>query len=251
MDAASRTGAGRTARTSRPGEQADQVEQERRPLWSNIAVGGVVSSLGIGVVVAVVAHPRANVRVGFNSFRHHETFDYHGIAYVGPLIAESIEARVDWFPFAGKFHVSPGVMLYDANRAEMRLSVPGGHTFEIGGSRYVSNRTKPIVGSARVSFNSPRPMLVFGWGHLIPAGNKRFGVAIEAGVVFQGAPNVSLNIEGSVCDRPDESNCVDVATDTGVQRDLASERVLLTNHESGHIYLRFYPVMSLAVSYKF
>src|SRR5580765_6534586 len=91
-----------------------------------------VSTLGIGVDVAVPVGERVNVRGGFNTFGLSHDFDQSNITLAARLKLRSIVALMDWFPFAGGFHVSPGVMLHNGNRVDANASVPAGKRFSLG-----------------------------------------------------------------------------------------------------------------------
>ena len=64
--------------------------------------------------------PRANVRVGFNTFTFNRDFDDDGITLAAKLKLRSVSAYFDWFAFGGGFHISPGVMLYNGNEVGIR-----------------------------------------------------------------------------------------------------------------------------------
>jgi hypothetical protein len=94
---------------------------QARPASAQTAHGGVLvnlSTLGYGFGAAVPVGERANVRVGVNLLTFSHDFDNDGITMAAQLKLRSVNAYFDWFPFAGGFHVSPGVMLYNGNRVE-------------------------------------------------------------------------------------------------------------------------------------
>ena len=43
-------------------------------------------------------------------------FEDDGITLDATLTLRSASAHLDWFPFGGGFHLSPGVMLYNGNQ---------------------------------------------------------------------------------------------------------------------------------------
>jgi hypothetical protein len=217
---------------------------------SRAGVGVRVSTLGFGVEVGVAVHARANVRVGVNMFQHSDTFNYHGIDYTGPLIVRSFDAHVDWFSFGGQFHVSPGAVLYNGNKGDLRASAPPGRPFTLGDTSYVSDICNPVSGSVLVDFRRTSPTFLVGWSDLLSGRHRHFSVPFEAGFVFEGAPSVSLNLGGSAC-LSTGAACRSVAADAGIQNDVRAEQERIRTHEATHLYLRVYPVASMSVRYRF
>src|ERR1051326_3138244 len=132
----------------------------------NIAIGGHVSTLGIGGDVAVRVSDRSNLRGGFNLFSYAWTFDKDGIRYDGHVQLRSAEAEFDWFPFSGSFHVSPGLMAYYGNEVDTDASVPTGRTFTLGSTTYISPAI-PVLGVGHIGFNKVVPAIRVGWGNLV------------------------------------------------------------------------------------
>ena len=80
-----------------------------------------MSMLGPGVQVATPLSQRTNLRFGFNMFNYNRTFDKDGISYRGQMNWRSAEAHLDWFPFGGGFHFSPGALAESTGICEHRL----------------------------------------------------------------------------------------------------------------------------------
>jgi hypothetical protein len=197
-------------------------------------------------VAARVTH-HTNVRAGFNMFNYSRDFHKDSINYGGQLQFKTVEAHYDIFPFAGKFHVSPGVLAYIGNPITANAAVPGGQSFTLGGTTYYSDTVTPVTGSGNIKFNQVSPMATFGWGNLIPRNHGHFSVPVELGAVFQGSPKAALNLAGNVCDSPGV-NCRPVATDTNVQSHIVSEQTKLNNSMS---FFKVYPIISVGFGYSF
>lgn len=123
--------------------------------FSRLGIAIKISSLGPGIEAATPLTFRSNLRAGFNMFNYDRSFNQDGITYAGQLRFRSVEAHYDWFPFAGTFHLSPGVLVYNGNQLAANASVPGGKTFTLNHTTYASDPTDPINGTARST--SPRP----------------------------------------------------------------------------------------------
>ena len=211
-------------------------------------VGLKVSLLGGGIEGAVRVSHRSNVRAGFNMISYSRGFNKDGVAYNGQLGFKTIEAHYDFFPFAGGFHVSPGVLIYAGTPITATAAVPGGQTFSLGGTQYYSDTAAPVTGNGTIKFNRAAPMATIGWGNLIPRSeHKHFSIPFEIGVAFQGSPKAALGLAGNVCDAPG-GNCRSVASDPTVQANILSEQNKINNSMS---FFKVYPIISTGIGYKF
>jgi hypothetical protein len=122
-----------------------------------VAVGARVSLLlGIEAESAVELTRKSNLRGGFNFFTYDFNQTKDNLAYNAGLHLRSAEALYDWFPFAGRFHLSGGAPLYNANQIKAGVSTRGGQSFTLGGTSYVSDPTNPVSGSATLGLDQNR-----------------------------------------------------------------------------------------------
>ena len=212
-----------------------------------IGIGFKTSLLGLGADIAVPVTHRSNVRFGFATFNYTRGFDKDGVSYSGKLGLRSVQALYDFFPFAGGFHLSPGVMLYNGDQLTANAAVPGGQSFSLGGSDYVSDPSNPLNGNGKLQFSKAGPMFLFGFGNLARRSERHFGMTFDIGAVYQGVPRTTLNLAGGACDTTG-LNCRDVASDPTIQSNILSEQAKI-NHSI--TLLRFYPIISLGFGYKF
>lgn len=214
------------------------------------SVAGVavkIGTLGYGFDVAVPVGERLNARGGASFFTWNHDFDTDGINLAAQLRLRSVSASLDWFPFAGGFHVSPGVMLYNGNEVNATATVPAGRRFSLGNDDYVSNAASPVSGNLNVAFKRVAPSLVVGWGNIVPRGDRRWSIPVELGVVYSRAPTGVLTLGGSAC-AVNGSNCRSIASDPTLQSNLAREQSDLNNDLD---VLKIIPVISFGFSYKF
>jgi hypothetical protein len=212
-----------------------------------VGIGVSASSLGLGIQGAVSVTSRSNIRAGINAFNFDHSFVKDGINYGGQLKLRSAQITYDQFLIGG-FHVSPGVLIYNGNRVNASASVPGGQPFTLAGTNFYSSQANPVTGSGTLSVDKVAPMLLMGFGNLLPRSERHFGLNFEFGVVYQGSPRARLNLGGSSCLVSPVSGCVNTATDPIVQTNVLSEQTKLNNDLSPY---KFYPVVSLGFSYKF
>src|SRR6266481_4131511 len=224
-----------------PAVPAKESSEGRFP----IGVGVKVSMLGIGGEVAVAVSHRSNVRFGFNAFSYGHTFDKDGVTYKGTLDLRSAQATYDLF-FLKEFHISPGVLVYNGNNVTANASVPGGQSFTLNNTNYVSDVADPVSGTGKLAVYKAAPMLLVGFGNLVPR-SRHFSTSFEIGAAYQGPPRVALNLSGSACDSTGLF-CRSISSDPTIQANLVSEQAKLNKSASPY---KFYPVLSFGVGFKF
>ncbi|HEU5021446.1 MAG TPA: hypothetical protein VFT60_06130 [Bryobacteraceae bacterium] len=211
-------------------------------------VGVSAGTLGIGPQAAISITRLSNIRGGANFFSYNDSFTKDGVHYDGALKFRSIQLTWDqYFPHLGGFHISPGALLYDGNSGHAAAQVPGGSSFTLGSATYYSSAADPVSGTGDIAFNKAAPMILIGFGNLVPRSNRHFGVNVDLGVVFQGSPNAKLNLAGTACLNAAQTACLN-ASDPAVQANVLSEQKKI-NHDLDPF--RYYPIVSLALSYRF
>jgi len=214
-----------------------------------VGVAVKFSLFGAGAEAAVRVAHRSNVRAGFNMITYDRTFNKDGVSYAGQLQFKTVEAHYDFFPWAGGFHISPGILAYIGDPITATASVPANQSFSLGGVNYYSDPANPAHGTGKITFNQAAPTVTVGWGNLVPRKmNKHFSVPFEIGAAFQGSPKATLNLGGNVCVTAPGVNCVNAATDPNVQSNVVSEQNKVNNSMS---FFKVYPIISLGVGYKF
>ena len=120
------------------------------PDLGRVGVGVKMSLLGGGIELAARVTHHSNLRAGFNMISYSRTFNKDGIAYQGELDFKTVEAHYDIFPFAGRFHISPGVLAYIGDPITASLKVPAGQSFSLGGQQFFSDSTTPVTGNGKI-----------------------------------------------------------------------------------------------------
>ena len=215
--------------------------------WGRVGAGVRISTLGAGGEVAVALTHTTNLRGGFNFFTYSRGYDNSGIHYEGDLQWASGEAHFDWFPMGHAFHLSPGLMFYNDNHVNATASIPGGQTFTLNDTGYLSSPTNPVGGTAKLYFTKVDPTVMLGFGNLVPRNGSHFSINFEVGVAFEGSPKINLNLNGTAC-APDGTNCQDVATTPSIQNNVQGERNKLAHDLEP---FKYYPLISLTIGYRF
>ena len=203
--------------------------------------------LGAGVDVAVPLGSRVNIRGGFSGLSVSHEFEDDGLVLDANLRLRSASAHLDWFPFGGGFHLSPGVMFYNGNEMQATVRADAGGVFELNNRTYLSDPADPVRGDASVVFERVAPSVMFGWGNIVPRGGRHWSIPFELGVVFSKAPTATLGLTGSVCD-PSGVNCRSVATDAGVQADVRAQEAEINDTID---VLKMIPVVSIGIAFSF
>ncbi len=208
-------------------------------------IGVKTSFLGVGAEIATRVTRHSNARAGFNILGYSRNFSKDGVNYGGHLSFRTIEAHYDVYPWAGNFHISPGVLAYMGNPVTANAIVPGNQNFSLGGQTYYSDPSAPMTANGKMNFNQVSPTATIGWGNLVRR-NKRFSIPFEIGAAFQGSPKTTLNLTGNVCNAPDVG-CTSTTNST-VQSNVVAEQVKINKSLSAFKVL---PIISVGFGYKF
>jgi hypothetical protein len=213
--------------------------------FSTIAVGFKADTLGSGVEIATPLSRNLNLRTGINLLDFGYTFNIDGLDYDSKLHFRSAQTTIDWFPWHGRFHISPGV-LYAKNTLSAVASVPAGEYFELGSQGLINTVDDPINGTASVALpHKIAPMLLAGFGDIIPRSGRHLSIPMEFGFALTGAPRIKVDLNGTACTT---QGCFDIQKDPDSQKGLVDE-VAKLNGNLGKIAV--YPIVSVGCAYRF
>jgi hypothetical protein len=192
------------------------------------SVGVKLGLLGLGVEYGYRFSDRLTIRAGLNGSGISTEETESGIDYDFDLNFDSIALGLDVHPMKGAFRVSFGLL---KNDTAISARAVGSGTYTIGDTTYTGAEVGSLRG--RVGFDGTAPFVGIGWDlrH-----EKRLGVALDFGVVDQGAPLVSLTADGLLADDP------------GFQADLETERGQLQSDLND---LDLYPFASFGFVFRF
>ena len=218
--------------------------------FSSYAATAKIGVGGYGLDLATTLGPRMNLRVGGSYFEYNLNILADKIVYNGDAQLRRASMSVDYFPFSGRlregFRVSPGVTLYNGNKANAVATVAPGQTFFLANVPYVSSTSDPVHGNGSISFgNQVAPSITVGFGNMIPRNGAHWSVPFEIGFEYVGQISVGLNLNGTACQN---NVCQQIATNPSAQANLVKERQQLSDDLNR---FRFYPIASIGVSYRF
>jgi hypothetical protein len=202
----------------------------------DIALGVKGSTAGIGGEVTVGVIENLNFRTGYNAFNYDGNATKSDINYDYKLRLSSLPLLLDLHPFGGSFRVTSGIFINN-NKVTATAKANSGTNVTINGQNYAIGTD---IGSltGKVDFRNTAPYLGIGWGNAVGK-HSRVTISFDAGVMFQGTPNVSLT--------PNNVNTALVNT-VVLNQNIASEEAQLKNDIKD---FRYYPVVSLGLAYKF
>ena len=179
-------------------------------------------TLGAGIEFATGVARHTNFRAGFNYFTWSLSGvdNHNGLSYNGTLRLASGEALLDQ-NLAGPFHISGGALLYNGFQGTGSVYVPGGQTLTLNNVSYVSSASDPVTGTGKITVLKVAPEILFGFGNLLPRSKRHFTMNLDIGAVFQGSPNVALNLAGSTCLA---GICAPIGSNPSVQANIAAEQ---------------------------
>ena len=213
--------------------------------FTRYALAVKADSLGLGAELATPLARSLNLRVGASLANLGYAFDIDGINYNTAAHLKSGTGTIDWFPRHGGFHISPGV-LYLESTVGGSANVPAGHRFSLGDSSYLNSIDDPVGGTASLRYSRKiSPMLLLGFGNLLPRSGRHLSVPFEFGIAYTGVPVIDVKLAGTACTT---AGCFDAATDPRTQSDLQQE---LSQINSDLKPYPFYPILSLGVAYRF
>jgi hypothetical protein len=225
-----------------PTQRAPTIDPELRPFRS-WAVGFRASTLGMGVEFATPLAGRINLRSSFNLFAFNDPYSMDGLNYDARMHLQSSQTTLDWF--VGGFHISPG-FLYFKNAMSAPVFVGPGKTFVLGTQTFLNSVDDPVTGSSYVIF--PRtiaPLLLFGYGNLLPRHGEHLSLPVEVGVAYTGAAQINVDLNGTACVT---NGCVNFSQNADAQKSLKQE-INILNEDLKHYPV--FPIVSVGLAYRF
>ncbi len=141
----------------------------------------------------------------------------------------NVPLTVDWHPITGNgFRISAGVM-FNNDRGE--LNARYGQSVSINDHDYIVSSL-----NGKIDFNRFGPYLGIGYGNAADT-SARWHFSSDLGVAYIGAPNITL-----------EATALDPAQQGALENDLAAQR---KTYEDDAKPFKFYPVLTIGVSYTF
>ncbi|NTV01530.1 MAG: hypothetical protein HGB04_01915 [Chlorobiaceae bacterium] len=197
----------------------------------DLAIGAKAGTLGIGGEATLGLLPGVNARAGYNAYNYDGSTTKDNIGYNYRLKLGSMPLLLDLHPFPmSGFRISGGFIV---NNNRVDATGKPQDSYNIGGTTYTSGQVGTLTG--KIEFDSTAPYLGIGWGNAVAKGLP-LTICVDAGVMFQGTPKVSLSANGTL------------ASDPAFKANLAKEEATIRDTTDS---LKYYPVVSLGLAYRF
>ncbi len=205
-------------------------------------------TLGVGLEGVYGLGRYFGVRAQVNGFEFSQRLHDDGIRYTAKLRLLTEGGLLDWHPFGGRFRFSAGGY-HNSDRIALKTLCGGSgcnlHKFTISND---GQQDPEIRGAA--TFHALAPYFGLGFGNALYG--SRWLFAFDLGVIDQGSPRVSLIATGSgtITDNSTHRsrNTANLGTDPEVAGAVVQEQ---QDAQSGVDHYKLYPVISLAVGYRF
>jgi len=185
-------------------------------------------TLGGGAEINYAINSKFTVGLGFNRFTYDTTQTVDDIDYNTELKLQTISLLASFHPFDGVFRLTGGIM---NNGNQLSLTASPNLEYTIGDKTYTAAQVGTL--DASIKFNTLAPYFGLGWGLSADTG---FGVTLDIGILFQGAPKVEMKANGLIADNSD------------FLADLQREE---TKAEDDISAFTMYPVVALGLEYRF
>jgi hypothetical protein len=194
----------------------------------NVGITAKIGTLGFGGELSVGLGEYLGLRLGGNAFAWEGDQDVEDNTIYGDLELQTWSALLDIYPFGGGFRLSGGAMLNDNN---IKLRADVSEPVELDD---IDFRLSDLHGE--VTFSEFAPYVGFGYGNAAGA-DGHWHFSCDFGVMFQGEPEISASATAS-----------NPALQPAVNRALDAE---IDDIEDDAKNFKFYPVISVGVSFRF
>lgn len=216
--------------------------------FTHLGTGVTLGTTGVGVEAAVPYGAYWNIRAGVSYLGYSDTFKTGTSPLDGHLRLGGVRLGVDWYPRAGGFHISLGMLVPNLTQARASINLQPGQTLKVEGATYTTDAANPFRGSGHSEISPVAPVLTVGWGNLIPRDyHQRWSVPIEIGAVYEGPPTVHVSYTGDIC--PVAESCRPAAADPGFNDNLNT--AIREANSNLDRYARFFPIITVGVGYRF
>lgn len=218
--------------------------------FTGIGIASRTGLAGAGFDIATPLSRRLNLRAGAGFFSYATAFQEEGANVAINLRMKSGHAALDWFPFNGRFRLSPLLVFANNNRVLATALIPSGSTVTLNGQDYISSYADPLHGSGRIDFRKVSPGFTFGFGNMIPRTKSHLSIPFEMGFYYVGQPSLQVAFSGSACDptQPPAIGCQSVDQDATFQQNL---RAFINRNNHNLSYASFLPILSVGFAYAF
>ncbi len=193
------------------------------------SVGVSAGTPGLGIDLGYDINDTFGLRANGNWFSLSKDVESDGVNYDGKLKLLSLGVLGDFYIFGSGFRLTGGAYL---NGNHVNLNATPANNIEVGGTVYTPAQVGTLTGEA--DYNTFTPYA--GLGYTSNRGEPGLAFVFDAGVMFQGRPDITLTSNGAAAATP------------GFQADMERERREIADDLK---WTRFYPAVRMGVAYRF
>ncbi|MEZ4415787.1 MAG: hypothetical protein R3E10_08525 [Gemmatimonadota bacterium] len=194
------------------------------PASAQIGLTANIGTLGVGGDVALAVAPLIGLRGRVTVQPWEPTRTVDQVEVTASMSSPNISAFVDFYPLGRTLRLVGGVVKFGSNIQVVGVPL---EPVEINGVTYQPEQVGSVTGTILTKEFAPYAGIGFG----SPIGG--FGLVVDLGVAFQGAPGVAVSTDGLL------------STEAAFQADLDAE---IAQIEQDLEPFRFYPVVSIGFS---
>lgn len=189
-----------------------------------IGIGVRAGTTGLGADLGFGIMPTLGGRVGFSAMNVSTSADTDEVSYDAKAKLQNINLFLDWSPL-GPFRITGG-FIPNNNKVDLTGTPGSGSSFPAGST--LTGTVKPEKDFA--------PYLGIGYGNVWTKGVNFY---FDAGVMFQGSPQVTLNLN---CGTANPAQCA------AAQSEVAAEQQRVQDKLDKY---KYYPVINLGITIGF
>lgn len=204
---------------------------------SPFGISAKAGTMGLGLDLTYSINDYFKLRGGYSQMEFNRNFTSNGSQFNGKLKLGGWDLLVDAHPFANGFRVTGGAYI-PSSQLSLTGAPTGAGSYTINGNSYSTSQVNSLDGSAK--YSGVKPYLGLGYDTFNSANNGGLYFTSDVGVIFSGAPKVSLSASCSAGTAP--STCAQLNSDIVAQQQTINSTLSKYN---------LLPVLQLGVGYRF
>lgn len=202
---------------------------------NDFAINLKAGSAGAGFDVTKGINDEFKVRFGYATFKYDDTYNESDASYKGKLKIGGWNLLADYHPWSGGFRLSAGAYAPSHNLAATGIYTGPASTITINNVAYSSKDLTDV--QFQTKWNGVRPYLGLGYDGFNKTQSNGVFFTADVGVIFSGAPSVSLTAK---CNNPALCSTIN----TNINAELAKIKTDLND-------AKYLPVVQIGIGYRF
>jgi hypothetical protein len=202
---------------------------------NDIAINLKAGITGIGLDVTKGINDQFKVRFGYATYSYNDTYKETDASYKGKLKIGGWNALADYHPWSGGFRLSAGAFAPKHSLAATGIYTGTSSTITINNVAYSSRDLTDV--NFQTKWKGVRPYLGLGYDGFNKTQSNGLFFTADIGVIFSGAPNVTLT-----------AKCANATLCNAINKDISAE---LTKIKADLNSAKYLPVAQVGIGYRF